>query len=270
MTLSDILILLAGNLALIVVVMLGLWLVALRLKDVSFVDGVWPLGMLMLALATWPRTPDSDDTRRFLLLWLVGIWALRLGIHLLRRWKLQGADGRYVSIVEDQEKKKGWSFGKTALLFVFLPQAFLGWLTSLPVQLGQVAADPGVGWIGWAGAVLAVVGIAFESIGDAQLSAFRKNPANKGKVLDTGLWRWTRHPNYFGDACVWWGLYAIAAETTPGLWSIAGPIFLTFTLTRWSGIGMTEKAISKSRPGYAEYVARTSAFIPWPPKKNSA
>jgi steroid 5-alpha reductase family enzyme len=115
--------------------------------------------------------------------------------------------------------------------------------------------------------VLAVIGIGFESIGDAQLTAFRNNPANKGKVLDTGLWKYTRHPNYFGDACVRWGLFLIAAETGPGMWSIAGPLFLTFTLTKWSGIGITEKVIHASRPGYADYVRRTSAFIPWPPKK---
>ena len=266
MGVTDILLLLGLNLALIVAVMIGLWGVSLRLKDVSFVDAAWPLGMLMLALATWPRT-DGDETRRFLLLWLVSIWAIRLGVHLFRRWRVYGADGRYVSLVERQEQNKGWSFAKTALLFVFLPQAVLAWLTSLPVQLGQVAPDPGVGWIGWAGAALAVVGIAFESIGDAQLSAFRKDPKNKGKVLDTGLWRYTRHPNYFGDACVWWGLYLIAAETAPGLWSIMGPIFLTFTLTRWSGIGITEKAVAESRVGYADYVRRTSPFIPWRPKK---
>ena len=267
MTLIEILTLLAVNLAVITGVMLVLWLVALRLKDVSFIDGVWPLGMLLLALITWPRT-EGDPTRTLLLLWLVGVWALRLGIHLLRRWRLHGADGRYVAIVESQEKNKGWSFGKTALLFVFLPQGLLAWLTSLPVQLGQVAYSPTVGWIGWIGAGLAVVGIAFESIGDAQLSAFRRDPANKGKVLDTGLWRYTRHPNYFGDACVWWGLYLIAAESGwVGAASILGPIFLTFTLTKWSGIGITEKAIHSSRPGYADYVARTSPFIPWPPKK---
>ena len=266
MTLTEIAALLGVNLALIVAVMLGLWLVALRLKDVSFIDGVWPLGMLMLALATFPRT-EGDPVRTGLLLWLVGVWALRLGWHLLARWRRQGADGRYVEIVENQERERGWSFGKTALLIVFLPQAVLAWLTSLPVQLGQVAYGPEVGWIGWTGAVMAVIGIGFESIGDAQLKAFKDDPKNKGKVLDTGLWRYTRHPNYFGDALVWWGLYLIAAETGPGAWSIAGPLFLTFTLTRWSGIGITEKAISKSRPGYADYVKRTSAFIPWPPKK---
>lgn len=267
MTPSEIAVLLGLNLLLITGVMLGLWLLALKLKDVSFIDGVWPLGMLMLALATFPRA-DGDPTRKWLLLWLVGIWALRLSWHLLGRWRRNGADGRYVELVEAQEKAKGWSFGKTALLFVFLPQGVLAWLTSLPTQLGQVAYAPSIGWIGWTGAVLAVVGIAFESMGDAQLAAFKKDPASKGKVLDTGLWKYTRHPNYFGDACVWWGLYLIAAETTPGIWSVAGPLFLTFTLTKWSGIGITEKATSKSKPGYADYVRRTSPFIPWPPKKN--
>jgi steroid 5-alpha reductase family enzyme len=264
MSLSEIATLLGLNLVLILAVMLALWAVAVRLRDVSFVDAVWPMAMLLLALATWPRA-DGDPTRTLLLLWLCGVWALRLGWHLFRRWRTQGADGRYVAIVEAQAEK-GWSFSRTALLFVFLPQGALAWLTALPVQLGQVAYDPPVGWIGWAGAALAVVGIAFESIGDAQLSAFRKDPANKGKVLDTGLWRYTRHPNYFGDACVWWGLFLIAAETGPGLWSVFGPLFLTYTLTRWSGIGITEKAIHRTRPAYADYVRRTSPFIPWPPR----
>lgn len=266
MNLTEIVNLLALNLVLIVAVMTGLWLVSLRIRDVSFIDAVWPMGMLLLALATFPRT-EGDPTRKWLLIGLVGVWALRLGWHLYRRWRAHGADGRYLDLLGRMERNRGWGFGKTALLVVFLPQAFLAWLTSLPVQLGQVALEPAVGWIAWTGAALAVIGIAFESIGDAQLTAFRKDPANKGKVLDTGLWRWTRHPNYFGDACVWWGLFLIAAETGPGLWAIVGPLFLTFTLTKWSGIGITEKAIHNSRPGYADYLRRTSAFIPWPPKK---
>lgn len=265
MTVTEIAILLVVNLALIIAVMLGLWGLSLRLKDVSFVDGVWPLAMLFLALVTWPQT-EGDATRSALLLWLVAVWAVRLAWHLLKRWHGNGADGRYTEIVESQEKK-GWSFGKTALLFVFLPQGALAWLTSLPTQLGQVAAVPPVGWIGWIGAAIVVFGIGFESIGDSQLSAFKRDPANKGQVLDTGLWHYTRHPNYFGDACVWWGLWLIAAETGwIGIASVAGPIFLTFTLTRWSGIGITEKSTAKSKPKYADYIARTSAFIPWPPK----
>ena len=246
---TEIALLLALNLALIGGVMLVLWLVSLRLRDVSVVDGVWPVGMRMLALATWPRT-EGDPLRKGLLVGLCAVWALRLGVHLLRRWRASRADGRYEKIVEDQEKAKGWSFGRTSLLFVFLPQAALGWLTCLPVQLGQVAASPSVGVVAWIGAGLAAFGVVFESVGDAQLSAFKADKANKGKVLDTGLWRYTRHPNYFGDACVWWGLWLIAAETAPGLFAVLGPIFLTFTLTRWSGIGITEKATHQTRPGY--------------------
>ncbi len=267
MTLPELAALLGSNLAILVIVMLALWGLALRLKDVSFVDGVWPLGMLLLAAFTFVRT-DGDATRKFLLVWLCAVWAVRLGWHLLRRWREKGIDGRYAEIVENQEREHGWSFAKTALLIVFLPQAFLGWLTALPVQMGQVEHAPAVGWIGWIGAAIVVVGIGFESVGDAQLAAFRKDPDNRGKVLDTGLWRYTRHPNYFGDACVWWGLWLIAAETGwVGIASVVGPIFLTFTLTKWSGIGITEKAISKTKPKYADYIRRTSAFIPMPPKK---
>jgi len=265
MTLIEIVALLSVNLALILGVMTALWLVSLKVRDVSFIDGVWPLAMLFLALVTWPRV-DGDPARKALLLGIVTLWAVRLAWHLLRRWRANGADARYVAILKDR-REKGWGFGKTALLMVFLPQAVLAWLTSLPVQLGQVSATPPLGLIAAAGIVLAIVGLIFETVGDAQLSAFKTDPANKGKVLDTGLWRYTRHPNYFGDACVWWGLWLIAAESGAiGLWSIIGPIFLTFTLTRWSGIGITEKATHRSRPGYADYVARTSAFIPWPPK----
>lgn len=266
MTLTQIAVLLSVNLALIVGAMGILWLVALKVRDVSFIDGVWPLAMLFLAGVTWPRT-EGDPARKWLLLGIVTLWALRLAWHLLRRWRASGADARYVAILKGYGAK-GWSFGKTALLIVFLPQAVLAWLTSLPVQLGQVAATPPLGVIALTGAVLALGGLVIETVGDAQLAAFRKDPATRVTVLDTGLWRYTRHPNYFGDACVWWGLWLIAAESgAVGLWSIAGPLFLTFTLTRWSGIGITEKAISKSRPGYADYVARTSAFIPWPPRK---
>lgn len=266
MSIADIALLLGQNLLLILAVMTALWLVALKVRDVSFIDAVWPMAMLLLALATWPRT-ESEPMRGLLLLVLVGVWALRLGLHLFVRWRRHGADGRYLSLLQRTEEGRGWGFAKTALLLVFLPQGVLAWLTSLPVQLGQVDPATPVGIVGWTGAGLALVGLLFETIGDAQLTAFRNDPSKKGQVLDTGLWRYTRHPNYFGDACVWWGLYLIAAETGPGVWSILGPLFLTFTLTKWSGIGITEKAIHGTRPGYADYVRRTSAFIPWPPKR---
>ena len=266
MSLSDTAWLLAGNLLMVVAAMTLLWGVAVRIRDVSFIDAVWPMAMLFLALVTWPRT-EGDALRSALLVGLCAAWALRLGVHLFLRWRAHGEDRRYTDLI-GRQMKTGKSWPLVALLFVFLPQAVLAWLTSLPVQLGQVADTPAVGWLGWAGVALFVVGLAFETIGDAQLAAFRRDPSTKGQVLDTGLWRYTRHPNYFGDACVWWGLYLIAAETGPGLAAILGPIFLTFTLTKWSGIGITEKSIHSSRPGYADYVRRTSAFIPWPPKSS--
>jgi steroid 5-alpha reductase family enzyme len=266
MSLSDIAWLLGGNLLMVVVAMTLLWGVAVRIRDVSFIDAVWPMAMLFLALVTWPRT-EGDALRSALLVGLCAAWALRLGVHLFLRWRAHGEDRRYTDLI-GRQMKTGKSWPLVALLFVFLPQAVLAWLTSLPVQLGQVAEAPAVGGLGWGGVALFVVGLAFETIGDAQLAAFRRDPSTKGQVLDTGLWRYTRHPNYFGDACVWWGLYLIAAETGPGLAAILGPIFLTFTLTKWSGIGITEKSIHSSRPGYADYVRRTSAFIPWPPKSS--
>ena len=155
---------------------------------------------------------------------------------------------------------------------MFLTQAPLLFITCLPAQIGiwasGGAAADGVGILAIIGVVAALIGIAFETIGDAQLDAFRKNPANKGQVLDTGLWRYTRHPNYFGDALTWWGLWLIAADIGPwvALASVIGPLFLTFTLTKWSGKALLEKGLHKTRPDYAAYVARTSGFIPWPPK----
>jgi len=264
---TDILLLLAVNLALIVVVMLALWALALRLKDVSFIDGVWGLGMVLLAGATFLQT-DGDPLRKGLLTGLCAVWGVRLGVHLLKRWRAHGPDRRYQALLKNRANR-GQGFAPAALMFVFLPQAVLLWLTCLPVQLGQVAATPAVGWIGWTGAALAVFGIVFETVGDAQLAAFKRDPDSRGKVLDTGLWRYTRHPNYFGDACVWWGLWLVAAETTPGLFAILGPIFLTFTLTRWSGAPTTEGGMHRTRPGYADYVKRTSGFFPLPPKKTA-
>ena len=162
-------------------------------------------------------------------------------------------------------------YGSAAFRVVFGPQALLLFMTSLPAQIGILAAaSPApIGLLGWAGFALWLTGMVFESVGDAQLKAFRADPASKGKVLDTGLWRYTRHPNYFGDCCAWWGIWLVAAEG--GAWvalaSLIGPLFLTFTLTRWSGKPLLEKGLAKSRPGYADYVARTSGFIPWPPKR---
>ena len=256
------------NAGLLLITILFLWAISVRIRDVSFIDSFWAFGMVMLAVATYLHTPYGDPERKLLLLALTSAWGLRLAWHLFTRWRREGEDPRYKRIIGGLMEKKGWSFAKASLLQVFLLQAPLLFVVCLPAQLGQIEPGPeGVGALGWLGATIALVGIAFESIGDAQLKAFRSNTANKGKVLDTGLWRYTRHPNYFGDACTWWGIWLVAAETTLGFWSIIGPVLITFLLMKWSGVPMLERGLSKSRPGYTDYVAKTSAFFPLPPKR---
>jgi steroid 5-alpha reductase family enzyme len=150
---------------------------------------------------------------------------------------------------------------------VFLLQGCLLWLVSWPIQLGMVQAEPAsLGLLAWLGTLLALVGIAFESIGDAQLARFKRDPANTGRVMDRGLWRYSRHPNYFGDLCVWWGLFLIASETPAGRFSVLGPVLLTWILVKWSGATLLERRLHRSRPGYAAYVERTSRLLPWPPR----
>jgi steroid 5-alpha reductase family enzyme len=145
-------------------------------------------------------------------------------------------------------------------------QAPLQFIVGLPVILGQSGSGD-IGLLSYIGAALAITGIAFESIGDWQLVRFKSDPTNHGKVLDIGLWRYTRHPNYFGDACVWWGLYLIAAQSPVGVWSLPGPVLITFLLTRFSGVPTVEGSMRKRRPDYEAYIKRTSGFIPWFPKK---
>ena len=245
----------------------GLWLLSLRLKDVSFIDSWWALGMVVIAVSSYFFT-GGQEAHRQVLTKLCGVWGLRLGLYLLWRWRQHGPDRRYVTMLGKAQSERSWSFGKAALLLVFALQAPLQFVVALPVQLGQVSGDGTLGLLAWAGMVVAVVGIVFESFGDWQLMRFKADPANAGKVMDQGLWRYTRHPNYFGDACVWWGLWLVAADTgLIGALSIPGPILITVLLTRWSGVPTVEGRMRKHRPGYEDYIARTSSFIPMPPKK---
>ena len=262
---------LAVNLALLMVVIMMLWAYAVKIRDVSFIDAFWAFGMVLLAWCSFFQM-GAEGRRSAVLLGLTTLWGLRLALHLVTRWRREGEDPRYKKIIGHAMESKGWSWPKTALLMVFLTQAPLLFITALPAQLGIWASEGGgpvMGPIAWIGIVVALFGIGFESIGDAQLKAFRADPSNKGKVLDSGLWRYTRHPNYFGDACTWWGIWLVAAETGPAGWaSIIGPLFLTYTLTQWSGKPLLERGLKKSRPDYAAYVARTSGFFPWPPKSD--
>lgn len=266
--LSQIATLLAVNFGLLVAGFLLLWMIAAAIRDVTFIDACWALGLSSLALASFLQTPGGAEPRRYLLTGLALLWGLRLGLHLLGRWRREGPDRRYLKMLERAESEKGWSFAHAALRLVFAFQAPLLWVVSLPVQLGQLSPQPAaVGALGWVGAGLALFGVAFETLADSQLKRFKADPANRGQVLSSGLWRYTRHPNYFGDICVWVGLYLIAAETALGLWALPGPLLLILLLTRWSGGPSYEKRLVHQRPGYDEYIRRTSALIPWPPKR---
>ncbi len=255
---------LLSNLVILMACMIVLWLISIPLGDVSFIDSFWAAGFVIVAGATYAIT-GGDSDRRLLLLVLTAVWGIRLATYLFLRWRREGPDGRYVAML----KKAPGNVHMTSLTKVFLLQGPMLWLVSLPVQLGQIQTAPAaLGVLAWAGTALAIIGILFESIGDHQMARFKARPDSHGKVMDQGLWRYTRHPNYFGDACVWWGLYLIAAETSYGMWSFFGPALLTWTLVKWSGAALLERRLKRSRPGYEEYLQRTSAFIPWPPKSN--
>ncbi|WP_440958673.1 DUF1295 domain-containing protein [Oceanicaulis sp. LC35] len=252
------------NFAVLMGAMIVLWLISIPLKDVSFIDSFWALGFVLVAGVTFLMTPGGDPERRLLLLAITTIWGLRLGGYIFLRWRKEGPDKRYVALLG---KAKG-NVHLFSLTQVFLMQGVLLWVVSLPVQLGQMPATPvGVGALAWIGAGLAVIGVFFESVGDFQMAQFKNDPANAGKVMDRGLWRYTRHPNYFGDACVWWGLFLIAAETGPGRLSFVGPLLLTFLLVKWSGAALLERRLKRSRPEYEDYIRRTSSFIPMPPRR---
>lgn len=247
----------------IVTVMLTTWIISVLIKNASIVDITWGFGFVVVAW-TVRLTVEGDTARQNLLVALVTLWGLRLALYLARRNLGHGEDFRYVLM----RRKHGAKFPWVSLYTVFGLQGALMWAVSLPVQLGQADDGVSVGPVAVIGVVLWVIGFVFETVGDAQLARFKKDPANAGKVMDRGLWSLTRHPNYFGDAVQWWGIGLIAAEAGTAAIGLIGPVVMTVLLTRVSGVPMLEHSMAKRRPGYAEYVARTSAFVPRPPKKS--
>ena len=252
--------LLAGLGAALVLVTL-VWLVSLRTRDASLIDRWWGPGFALLAwgylLAMRPSGPRGP-----LLALLVSIWGLRLGWHVARRNRGHGEDPRYAAMRATSPRTFPW----TSLVTVFWLQAALMWIVALPLYAALRPDSPGrLGALDLAGVGLWLAGFAFEAIGDAQLAAFRRDPANRGQVMDRGLWAWTRHPNYFGDATLWWGFGLFALSTHGASWTLVGPCVMSVLLVRVSGAALLERHMS-ARPGYAEYVRRTSAFFPWPPR----
>jgi len=250
----------------IAALMIVTWIISLAVRDASIVDLIWGFGFVLVAV-TAAVVGEGFDARRYVLLALVGVWGLRLSGYLAWRNLGHGEDYRYVAM----RKRWGERFWWVSLFQVFGLQGVLMWVVSLPVQLAATAALPDeFGLVAYLGIALWHVGFLFETIGDAQLARFKADPANKGQVMDQGLWRYTRHPNYFGDFCVWWGLFLVAAETGPARWGLIGPLVMSTLLMRVSGVAMLEKTIGKRRPGYAQYIERTSAFFPRPPREPAA
>ncbi len=249
---------LAAALALMTLV----WLLSLPKRDVSIVDIFWGLGFVLLAwlYAAWaPR----QTWRELLVPALVSIWGLRLALHIFWRSRGKGEDYRYAAMRE----KIGPRFTWLSLFTVFWLQAILLWIVAMPLLQVQRAQGPErLTLMDGLGLALFAIGLFFEAVGDWQLARFKADPANRGKVMDRGLWRYTRHPNYFGDAAVWWGLGCFALATPGSLWSLVGPALITFLLLRVSGVSLLEKGLEKSKPAYRDYARRTSAFLPWPPK----
>ncbi|MDP3892067.1 DUF1295 domain-containing protein [Nocardioides sp.] len=235
-------------------------LVARRQQRVAVVDTAWGLGFVVVALvaATVATLLDEGHPwRRWVVLALVGLWGLRLARHMHRRNSGKGEDPRYAEMLGDAPFS-------VAVRRVFLTQGVAMWFVSLPVQI-TAAAGGAWGALAAAGSLVFLVGLAFESIGDAQLAAYKKDP-ERGPVMDRGLWAWTRHPNYFGDAAVWWGIWLIAASAWPGALTVLSPLVMTWFLVRGTGARLLERTMMQ-RPGYPEYAARTSMFLPWPPKR---
>lgn len=236
--------------------MVATWIVSLVVKDASIVDIVWGVGFVVVGWIALYH--GGTDSRSWLVAILTTVWGLRLAGYLAWRNLGKGEDFRYRAM----RRRYGERFGLASLIVVFGLQGLLMWVVSLPVQ---AAAGGELGPTDAMGIALFAVGFFFETTGDIQLARFKKDPANQGKVLDTGLWRYTRHPNYFGDFCVWWGLYVIALAGG-AWWTIVGPLVMTALLMKYSGTGLLEKTIASRRPGYAEYVRRTNTFFPGPPR----
>lgn len=240
------------------------WAISVPLRNASIVDIVWgPAFVLVAALGL--ALGEGSFARRLLLFVLVGIWGARLAVHIFRRNLGKGEDPRYQAFREKYGAERYWWF---SLFQVFWLQGLLAWAISLPLQLAAVGTTPeGLTPVDGIGIALWVIGFTFEAVGDLQLDRFKADPANRGQVMDRGLWRYTRHPNYFGDATLWWG-YGLIALLVPWGWAgLAGPVVMTFLLLRVSGVALLERDMVERRPGYREYVRRTSAFVPLPPRR---
>jgi steroid 5-alpha reductase family enzyme len=260
---QEIVVILGWNLAAVITMMITGWILSLVYQNVTVVDTLWGLGFVLIAWLTFLMS-DGFPGRSLLLAALVTMWGLRLSIYLTWRNWGKGEDPRYGG----WRQKSGDRFWLVSLFKVFLLQALFLWIISLVIQMGQTALAPAnLTWLDGLGTVVWAGGFIFESVGDWQLAKFKADSKNKGKVMDRGLWAYTRHPNYFGEFLIWWGIFIVTLSTPGSWWTVISPIIVTAVLLKMTGIPLTEEALVKRRPGYENYIKRTSAFVPWRPAK---
>lgn len=265
MPFADLLILLAINAGVALSAVTLLWIISIPLRDVSIIDMFFAVILCAIAVVSY-LLAEGAPPRKQLVLALVLIWALRITIHLVRRNWGHGEDPRYT-------KLRGWAASDRAFIWLSLRQVFLLqgvvlWFASLPLQFAMFTPQPPqLGLLAWLGAALWLLGFVCEALADHQLSAFRADAANRGKVLSSGLWRYSRHPNYFGELCVWWGIFLIACEHPLGWLTVIGPLVYSYLVINVTGQRTLDKKLAREKPGYAEYMSVTSGLVPMPPRR---
>jgi steroid 5-alpha reductase family enzyme len=248
----------------VAVLMLATFVYAMRTRVHAIMDTVWALGFVIIALVSFWLSADSGvPGRRVLVLVLVTVWGVRLSAHIYLRNRGQGEDKRYASLL----RRNQGSLARFVLRYIYWAQGRVMWFVSLPVQVAMYERAS-LSFVSWLGVAVWAVGFAFETVGDCQLRRFRAAASNAGWVLDRGLWRYTRHPNYFGDSVVWFGLWLLACSHWLGLVLVVSPVYMTNMLVRHTGKRLLEKHMARSKgAAYADYVSRTSGFFPWPPRR---
>jgi steroid 5-alpha reductase family enzyme len=251
--------------ALVYMLALGsmVWLMSLPLRNASIVDSFWALFFVTCA-AAYGASVDASGARTLLVAAMLGVWAVRLSGYITWRNWGHGEDRRYQAIRARNQPH----YAIKSLVYVFALQAVLAWIVAMPL-LAALGSDAPLGWLDAAGVLIWLAGFLFETVGDWQLARFKADPANAGRVMDRGLWRYTRHPNYFGEALVWWGFWLIAASAGHA-WTVFAPIIMTLMLLKVSGVALLEKDLQVRRPAYAAYMERTNAFLPGPPRRPAA
>jgi steroid 5-alpha reductase family enzyme len=236
-----------------------LWLISLKTRDVSIIDIFWAPGIAAVVDIA-ALLSDASGPRASAALFLVNLWAVRLAAHIFARH--DGEDHRYAAM----RHKFGARWWWWSLVQVFLLQAILMWFIAAPLVAVMLSSRAPMGVLDYLGVGIAAAGFLFEALADVQLARFRLDPRNKGKVMDRGLWRWSRHPNYFGESVMWWGFFLLGFSAAGAWWLILSPLVVTLLLLQVSGVTLMEDKIEDRRPAYADYKRRVSAFVPWPPK----